>query len=141
MLRIRKLLPALGLVFIISCGNQPSTSDAQKALESALGKLGKIEDVEKINGWYEDNNNIYVMEVKYKIKLNKEAKAELEETQRNAFGALIFSPLLKICTKNGNIRGEIGDECKGKAKLAFRKTDNGWMIINDKNKTQYIVLK
>ena len=130
--RLKKTAAILAFCLVFSCGDKPSVDDAEKALYDVFGKMGKVEDVEKLNGWFEDNNNRYVMEVKYKIELNKEAKRELESAKRNVFAALMVQPILQICSKNG----KLSDTCEGKAKLVFRKTEKGWIII--KNKSQYI---
>ncbi len=130
--KLRKTTAVLALCLIFSCGDKPSVDDAKKALNDVFGKIGKVENVEKLNGWFEDNNNRYVMEVKYEIELDKEGKKELKSASKNVFAALMMQPILQICSKNG----KLSDTCEGKAKLVFRKTEKGWTIID--NKSQYV---
>jgi hypothetical protein len=94
-------------------------SDVKKVLLNLFGKLRNIENVEKINDWTEDSNNLYVMEVKYRVKLTPEAKKELSTVN----ASLLLAPLIRICSPNGKMQ----DFCVGK--LAFKKTENGWTFI------------
>jgi len=66
------------------------------------------------------------MKVKYRIKLTPEAKKELS----NVSTSLLLAPLIRICSQNGKIQ----DFCTGKARLAFKKTENGWMFVKSKSK-------
>ncbi len=125
-----KILCLLLLCFIFSCGGKPSVDDAQKALNNVFGKagsnMGKVEDVEKINGWFEnDDKSRYVMEVKYKIKLNDETKKELQSA--SGLSAILIQPLIQICSKDG----KLSDTCEAKAKIVFRKTEQGWMPVKE----------
>ena len=128
--KLRKTTAVLALCLVFSCGNKPSEGDAQKAISNVFGKLGKVEDVEKVNGWSGDNKNLYTMEVKYEIDLNEKVKRAIKSSKRDSFDNSMVQLILPICFKNGKLM----DVCKGKAKLTFRKTEKGWTVINNKSK-------
>jgi hypothetical protein len=122
-------------LMLVACSDVPSERNIKHALQKQYSDLYPdliaVEDVQKINGW-SDNEQHYAAEVAYTLEFKKSYKQYIEEKTDQPGNPLekvtagITAGLLKL--QYGDFKQH--DQYKIRQEtLTFRMTENGWALV------------
>ena len=120
-----------------ACSDTPSARNIESMLEQQLNsqysELFDIEQLEKLNGWQDDEQH-YTAEVSYTLKFNKSFSAYMNE-QTDKPGNALEKVTAGIAA--GMLKLQYGDFKEGETyqvksqKLSFRMTEKGWALSDN----------
>lgn len=143
-----KLLLSTAAVFLTACSGKPSDSEIEtqvvaQLVDNEVRQLASIESFTKTNG-FEKDANTYVADIKYKVVFKKSLQdlareaqqaaannastgdASLDKAFSGAQGMINGLAMLAIQAKFGDFKR--GDSLERTDRLAFIKTEKGWML-------------
>jgi hypothetical protein len=129
----RRLFPILALLLLVACANRPGDGDIQRQVTERLlsegGSLYIVENFGKTNG-FEPGQNVYVAEVEYDLVFQK-SLADLAINLRDSKDPLLAGlDLVALGIKYGQFQA--GERRHRAEKVTFHKTEQGWLLQNDR---------